>query len=843
MKTRVFYLAFIILAIVLVGCSTSTTGPNGPGPDTTTDASAPDCNGDDCGGEGDVVFEVDCGENCGTDTGPDVVECENNCELGQILCTTETRYKECEKDGEGCLDFTSATVFCPQKTECICGEADAWCDLGESEACVCVPECDGKDCGPDGCGDFCGVCDEGFDCDQDNGLCVEDVVETCDECVAACADGTGINCCEEDQQKCNGVKIIDCVDEYSEDDACACWKWPATEGEDCDDPLQLCLDLPEDLGACVCEFLTCDNGCCATAAYTTCDSFGDCCVPNCDGLECGDDGCGGSCGDCPEGNYCELDTGTCLTVCDPTCSEPGVTECDTDFSVKTCIDFPIAGEPCYIWDSEVFDCPAQNVCEDGECVCQPNCLGKNCGDDGCGGECGDCGEYPNECTEDGVCECVCPDLYQPVCDEQACETYFNYCEASCNGVSDVSQGACDCGGCDSSCVEDDWNFGPVCGVDGVTYQTFCDLKCSDDSYDNGCDTPDTCLDELAKVGECDPILEYCAGTGCPVDFNPMCGSDNVTYWNYCCFEMIAPDDVEYFCQGECVDPTICPDAAIVCSPVCGLDDQGAQISYINAQVQDCLGATPLYPSACCDSTSLAEDWVCVDNEGTLEGYLNNEVMSCVDPAFSVLYPVPTDAFGDWLLDVCTECQCDLSETDESTWLCGSDFNTYDDQCALNCFAADNDALSSVPICDTGCGFMLDECPCPPDVGGAIVEPVTDTDTGARGVCGDDGYTYANLCDATYNGVPVVLDQWCDECEDLCKGEGYAPLCCKLGGPGNPVVTGVTYPNACVVDNCSDAYVTGDCFSGECCLDASDCDDGNDDTIDTCNEVTFVCDSI
>src|SRR5690606_19917118 len=59
------------------------------------------------------------------------------------------------------------------------------------------------------------------------------------------------------------------------------------------------------------------------------------CTPSCEGLECGDDGCGGSCGTCEDGLFCRAD-GRC---------RPG---------------------------------------------CQPDCSGKSCGDDGCGGSCGTC---------------------------------------------------------------------------------------------------------------------------------------------------------------------------------------------------------------------------------------------------------------------------------------------------------------------------------------------------------------------------------------------------------------------------------------------------------------------
>ncbi len=80
------------------------------------------------------------------------------------------------------------------------------------------------------------------------------------------------------------------------------------------------------------------------------------CIPDCDGVECGDDGCGGTCGIC-------------------------------------------AG--------------VQDLCTGGVCVCQPLCDGMECGDDGCGGSCGDCTGFQEGCV-DGACECI------PACDGRAC---------------------------------------------------------------------------------------------------------------------------------------------------------------------------------------------------------------------------------------------------------------------------------------------------------------------------------------------------------------------------------------------------------------------------------------
>ena len=71
------------------------------------------------------------------------------------------------------------------------------------------------------------------------------------------------------------------------------------------------------------------------------------CVPDCLDKQCGYDGCGGFCGQCPEGAKCQLDTGLC-------------------------------------WEPS------------------PLCGNKECGDDGEGGSCGDC-PPEKECLPGGIC--------------------------------------------------------------------------------------------------------------------------------------------------------------------------------------------------------------------------------------------------------------------------------------------------------------------------------------------------------------------------------------------------------------------------------------------------------
>ena len=107
------------------------------------------------------------------------------------------------------------------------------------------------------------------------------------------------------------------------------------------------------------------------------------CTPMCMGKECGDDGCGGTCGECPG---------------DAECSVTGKCKCKPDCTDKECGDDGCSGLCGY--------CLEPAVCEEGLCICTPMCDGVTCGDDGCGGSCGDCPPV-HKCIE-GACQVYCP---------------------------------------------------------------------------------------------------------------------------------------------------------------------------------------------------------------------------------------------------------------------------------------------------------------------------------------------------------------------------------------------------------------------------------------------------
>jgi len=164
-----------------------------------------------------------------------------------------------------------------------------------------------------------------------------------------------------------------------------------------------------------CDGKFCGPDGCGGACGTCPDNFecgadGKCydvtCVPECAGKVCGDDGCGGDCGLCVEGDLCV--DGAC--VIGPCSGVPENGKCE-DGVALLCVDGELALDNCLLEDGKECGWSPElghYACVE-EVICEPVCTGKQCGSDGCGGQCGACPiGWPctaSQCepTEGGAC--------------------------------------------------------------------------------------------------------------------------------------------------------------------------------------------------------------------------------------------------------------------------------------------------------------------------------------------------------------------------------------------------------------------------------------------------------
>ncbi len=296
------------------------------------------CGGGNPGGCGTISYEGCC-------DGQVVTYCEEG-QLKTIDCnenpscgwSSEYGYYDCGTGG-GADPSGANPIVCGGGGNPVCGNGQ--CEVGESQL-TCPADCGG---GNPVCGN--GTCEAGENatsCPQDcstgtcgNGSC--DVGENQNNCPADCGGGTncGDGTCEEaGGEDCKTCSLdCGCPDGFYcnlqgvciDMDAPVCT--PDCEGKTCGNGG--CTEQPGVCGACP-GFLTCVDGQCIDTSgeedvITEPQQDVVTCVPNCVSKVCGDDGCGGSCGSCPDDYGCN--EGAMCVECDPTVCYPGCAPCPT----------------------------------------------------------------------------------------------------------------------------------------------------------------------------------------------------------------------------------------------------------------------------------------------------------------------------------------------------------------------------------------------------------------------------------------------------------------------------------------------------------------------------------
>jgi len=370
-------------------------------------AAGPCDDGDQCTA-GDQCQEGDCvgvslGCECGPEQGCADFEDGDLCN-GTLVCDLEVVPYKCVVDPDTvveCAPPEGPNAFClksacaPATGECLvepdhegflCEDEDLCHMGGKCEAGVCLPgqevNCtDGNPCTDDSCDPAVGCAYA-----DNNALCEDgDVCTVGDACAGgACAGGDQIECddlnaCTEDSCAPGGGCVhvpapgaCDDANKCTSGDTCVAGQCTSTGVEDCDDG-NACTD-----DACDPQF-----GCLYVNNNDGCNDGDSCTIAD----TCMDGECqpGQFTFDCSDGNPCTIDT-----------CQPGL----------GCTHEPMGnGVPCpdgLGW-----------TCQEGECEpegCVPDCVGKECGSDGCDGECGQC--PPGQACLNGQCpapEQQCPD--------------------------------------------------------------------------------------------------------------------------------------------------------------------------------------------------------------------------------------------------------------------------------------------------------------------------------------------------------------------------------------------------------------------------------------------------
>jgi hypothetical protein len=266
----------------------------------------------------------------------------------------------------------------------------------------------------------------------------------------------------------------------------------------------------------------CKGGFCRDGACFACDHL------SCDGQECGPSWecgssvecrvtCGDACGTCAAGQACSF-AGTCST--DP-CAGVGAEGCCDGQRLAYCQNGVLvtrfcdaaAGEACgWAADFQAYDCgPSTDAdpsgahphsCDD---VCAPRCQGRACGDDGCGGSCGTCGDDTLCEPVSGTCASCLPDCTGRACGDDGCG---GSCGTCAGDLAYCVAGQCQCS---PQCA------GRICGDDG------CGGSCGDcdDGFscvDGGCQCAPQCEGKQCGPDGCGNLCGVCDG-GCD------CGDD------------------------------------------------------------------------------------------------------------------------------------------------------------------------------------------------------------------------------------------------------------------------------------------------------------------------------
>ncbi|XP_052821290.1 agrin-like isoform X1 [Mya arenaria] len=476
----------------------------------------------------------------------------------------------------------------------------------------------------------------------------------------------------------------------------ACYAFPPGKGDPCEDMKchygAICVRTKDGLSArCQCQ----------DVCYNFGDSLGS-------GPVCGTDGK-------EYANNCEMMRASCV----------GLTEIYVQYYGKC--------DPC-----EGFYCPGQQVCKQDSdrkpvCTCETTCpedVSHVCGSDG--------QTYSNECMVRKQACSLGRDIvviYQGKCKDN---------QGPCRGVSCSFDGECIVREGQTSCecpVCTMKPYDPVCGTDGISYENECYLRlenCKEQKaattehmglcMSSGCDKDRSACKHYSICDRSEPIPRCVCPTGCASTTARVCGTDGVTYNSECEMRVASCKSQKSIiiasfgdCEdcngiqckygsdcvsGKCVCPQICPTRY---EPVCGTDGQTYR-SECHLRKEACRHGTDI---------DIRRSGECVDvlesGSGEGSGEPECDVTTCFYGGTCQLN-----------MDGVYECMCSFSCEAIRSPVCGTDGQTYGNQCELQaaaCRLQIEIQVSSTDSCDDMAEVLCDGLP-----------PLIDTMTGDPFTC-------------------------------------------------------------------------------------------------------------
>jgi hypothetical protein len=869
--------AFMFVVVLLQwgckddGCKVDGDCPSGKLCQSGKCQSAPDGGGDsdgDSDGDNDTDSDTDSdsdGDTNDSDTldgGPDT---DNDSEDSD---TTTEGCEATQQNAETCsLSCQCYSGHCENNLCCMDGECCETPDDCENDLCL-VPTCDGNgDCvyrqGSLTCGaedtDGAETCMGDSVC-NDDGQCVplttpdcgnftpDEIVCTADaatqECHADCTlQNVTVNCvegalCESGSCVTIGLENGDACQEDGECSSNHCANGFCCQSGEC------CVDATD------CSTSLCVNSACAADHR---------CVYNFTGFSCGmedpDDG-----DTCTGDNRCD-GAGNCvaLSICDaeyawdPSADEPYT--CGTGVAVETCYEAGSCVNAGYCndgYDCVEGDCVFVGMANGGACTDSNQCGSGYCDGDFCCPT-GDCCAEDSDCT-DTTCNaesfCDADNMCQP-----AASDFCGY-EDQDGDPPCVGDNRCDGVGncvpmtaCDGAYA---WDGGSVTCSVGIVNQT-----CWDECFSP---TDGRCNDgfDCSEAGDCVAFGPGPDGWTC--ENNSECESGNCGDNNICCpAGKECCSDVSECDGSQCVTAYCTGNFACDYQPLaCGVEDDvdepgngsgtctGTQRCNGEGDCVDvdlCLGAYAADETYTCQGGAVAED--CYESCSTSRQCNDDATCSaeflCVDKSDN---GGPCEQNSDCLSNYCTSATqicCDAGICCNDNQDCGSYLcDTVAHACIFSCAngGVDSDAVCT-PLgnfhCDNGqCNEDLDNGEWPCNEASDCASNHCDAESQvccASGACclNDDD------CDGTVCGSDGQCGAGCTANDDSLCADGYhcdANVCVEniQNGQGNCIEN-----SDCESGNCTPD--TGICCvagSGDCCADASDCDDGNGCTQDVCS---------